>query len=132
MALLEVYNLHTSYGAIKALRGLNFKVEQGQVVSLIGANGAGKSTTLNTISGLLQPQQYPELLEILSIQIGYKTFLLLFFFLAVEWQGREQPYAIARLGLQWSRTPRYIMYYLIILAICWSGGTEQEFIYFQF
>src|SRR5690606_32128598 len=57
MALLEVHNLHTSYGAIKALRGLNFKVEQGQVVSLIGANGAGKSTTLNTISGLLQPQQ---------------------------------------------------------------------------
>ncbi len=57
MALLEVHNLHTSYGAIKALRGVSFKVEQGQVVSLIGANGAGKSTTLNTISGLLQPQQ---------------------------------------------------------------------------
>ncbi len=44
-----------SYGAIKALRGLSFQVEQGQVVSLIGANGAGKSTTLNTISGLLKP-----------------------------------------------------------------------------
>lgn len=86
----------------------------------------------NMFNGLLQPQQYSELFEILSIQIGYKTFLLLFFFLAVEWQGREQPYAIARLGLQWSRTPRYIMYYLIILAICWSGGTEQKFIYFQF
>lgn len=57
MALLEVRNLQTSYGAIKALRGVSFKVEQGQVVSLIGANGAGKSTTLNTISGVLQPQQ---------------------------------------------------------------------------
>ncbi len=57
MALLEVENLHTSYGAIKALRGLSFQVEQGQVVSLIGANGAGKSTTLNTISGLLKPTQ---------------------------------------------------------------------------
>ncbi len=55
MALLEVRDLHASYGAIKALRGLSFQVEQGQVVSLIGANGAGKSTTLNTISGLLKP-----------------------------------------------------------------------------
>lgn len=55
MALLEVRDLHTSYGAIQALRGLSFVVEAGQVVSLIGANGAGKSTTLNTISGLLKP-----------------------------------------------------------------------------
>jgi len=55
--LLEVHDLHTSYGAIRALRGVSFQVEQGQVVSLIGANGAGKSTTLNTISGLLKPTQ---------------------------------------------------------------------------
>jgi branched-chain amino acid transport system ATP-binding protein len=55
MALLEVHDLHTSYGAIKALRGVSFQVEAGQVISLIGANGAGKSTTLNTISGLLKP-----------------------------------------------------------------------------
>src|SRR4051812_22079751 len=55
MPLLEVHDLHTSYGAIQALRGLSFAVEQGQVVSLIGANGAGKSTTLNSISGLLKP-----------------------------------------------------------------------------
>jgi branched-chain amino acid transport system ATP-binding protein len=54
-ALLEVSDLHSGYGAIKALRGINFVVEQGQVVSLIGANGAGKSTTLNTISGLIKP-----------------------------------------------------------------------------
>jgi branched-chain amino acid transport system ATP-binding protein len=57
MALLEVHDLHTSYGAIKALRGISFQVEQGQVVSLIGANGAGKSTTLNSISGVLKPTQ---------------------------------------------------------------------------
>ena len=53
--LLEVHDLQASYGAIKALRGLSFEVETGQVVSLIGANGAGKSTTLNTVSGLLKP-----------------------------------------------------------------------------
>lgn len=57
MALLEITDVHTSYGAIKALRGISFSVEAGQVVSLIGANGAGKSTTLNTISGLLKPQK---------------------------------------------------------------------------
>lgn len=53
--LLQVENLHVAYGAIRALRGISFHVEQGEVVTLIGANGAGKSTTLRTISGLLRP-----------------------------------------------------------------------------
>lgn len=55
--LLEVRDLHVSYGAIKALHGISLSVNHGQVVSLIGANGAGKSTTLNSISGLLKPKQ---------------------------------------------------------------------------
>ena len=54
-SLLSVTQLRASYGAIKALRGISFELEEGQVVSLIGANGAGKSTTLNTISGLIRP-----------------------------------------------------------------------------
>lgn len=53
--LLQVRDLHVAYGAIQALRGVSFELAEGQVVSLIGANGAGKSTTLNTISGLLKP-----------------------------------------------------------------------------
>lgn len=57
MLLLEVHGLHAHYGAIAALRGVSFNVEAGQVVSLIGAKGAGKSTALNTISGLLRPIQ---------------------------------------------------------------------------
>lgn len=52
MILLKVTNLQASYGAIKALRGLSFQMDEGQVITLIGANGAGKSTTLNTLSGL--------------------------------------------------------------------------------
>jgi branched-chain amino acid transport system ATP-binding protein len=52
MALLEVNNLYVSYGAIRALHGVSFHVERGEVVTLIGANGAGKSTTLRALSGL--------------------------------------------------------------------------------
>jgi branched-chain amino acid transport system ATP-binding protein len=55
MALLEIRDLHVHYGAIHALQGIDLTVEAGQIVTLIGANGAGKSTTLRTISGLLRP-----------------------------------------------------------------------------
>ncbi len=57
MALLEIEDLHVSYGAIRALHGVSFHVEEGEIVTLIGANGAGKSTTLRTISGLLYPDK---------------------------------------------------------------------------
>ena len=55
MALLEFDNVSANYGAIRAIRGVTFAVEQGSVVSLLGCNGAGKSTTLRVISGLLRP-----------------------------------------------------------------------------
>ena len=53
--MLEVHDVHTYYGNIHALKGVSLRVEEGEVVTLIGANGAGKSTTLNTICGLLHP-----------------------------------------------------------------------------
>jgi branched-chain amino acid transport system ATP-binding protein len=52
MTLLEVQDIHTYYGAIQALRGVSLRVEEGEVVTIIGSNGAGKSTTLRSISGL--------------------------------------------------------------------------------
>ena len=57
MALLELKDVHTYYGAIHALRGISMSIEEGEIITLIGSNGAGKSTTLRTISGLLKPRQ---------------------------------------------------------------------------
>jgi branched-chain amino acid transport system ATP-binding protein len=57
MALLEVDNIHTYYGNIHALKGVTISVDQGEIVTLVGANGAGKSTTLNTICGIQKPRQ---------------------------------------------------------------------------
>jgi branched-chain amino acid transport system ATP-binding protein len=57
MALLELRDVHTYYGNIHALKGISLTVDLGEIVTLIGANGAGKSTTLKTISGLLRPRQ---------------------------------------------------------------------------
>ena len=57
MALLELRDVHTYYGNIHALKGISLTVDKGEIVTLIGANGAGKSTTLKTISGLLRPRQ---------------------------------------------------------------------------
>jgi branched-chain amino acid transport system ATP-binding protein len=57
MPLLEIENLHVYYGAIHALKGVSLSVDAGDIVTLIGANGAGKSTTLRTISGLLRPRE---------------------------------------------------------------------------
>ena len=54
--MLKVDDLTVGYGAITAVKGLSFEVREGEIVSLIGSNGAGKSTTLRTISGLLKPK----------------------------------------------------------------------------
>jgi branched-chain amino acid transport system ATP-binding protein len=56
MALLEVEDVHTYYGNIEALKGISIEVEEGEIVTLIGSNGAGKSTTLRSISGLTPPR----------------------------------------------------------------------------
>jgi len=55
MPLLELENVVAAYGKVEALKGLTLRVEQGEIVALLGSNGAGKSTTLRTISGLMRP-----------------------------------------------------------------------------
>jgi branched-chain amino acid transport system ATP-binding protein len=56
MAMLELNDVHTFYGSIEALKGISLEVNEGEIVTLIGANGAGKSTTLRSISGLTPPR----------------------------------------------------------------------------
>ena len=56
VSLLKVEDMHVYYGNIHAIKGVSFEVNEGEIVTLIGANGAGKSTTLNTIAGLLKPR----------------------------------------------------------------------------
>ncbi|MGC8494436.1 MAG: ABC transporter ATP-binding protein [Syntrophobacteraceae bacterium] len=57
MSILSLHDLHSFYGRIHALHGISIEVEEGEIVTLIGSNGAGKSTTLRTISGLLRPKK---------------------------------------------------------------------------
>ena len=54
--MLKVDNLEVAYGNIKAIKGISLEVNQGEIVTLIGSNGAGKSTTLRAISGILKPR----------------------------------------------------------------------------
>jgi branched-chain amino acid transport system ATP-binding protein len=57
MTLLELHDVHTFYGSIEALKGISIEVDEGEIVTLIGSNGAGKSTTLRSISGLTPPRE---------------------------------------------------------------------------
>lgn len=67
--MLKLENVDVSYGAIKALRGVSVEVKNGEIVALIGANGAGKSTTLRTISGLLKPANKESKIIFKDVQI---------------------------------------------------------------
>ena len=83
------------------------------------------------IAEIMSPSLFtiPEFKEVKSVLM---IMMMVLIFLAMEWNGREGEYAIAKLGLKWKRSFRYALYYSLIIAILWIGGKEQEFIYFQF
>ena len=67
-----------------------------------------------------------------GMRLAFTTFVLIVIFIVIEWLGRSEQYAIARLGLHWKKPYRYALYYSIIIAIFWFMGAQQQFIYFQF
>jgi branched-chain amino acid transport system ATP-binding protein len=88
MPILEVQDIHTYYGNIHALRGISITIEEGEIVTLIGANGAGKSTTLWTIAGLLEPRQGRILLEGEDLA-GYRAHEIVYKGVALVPEGRR-------------------------------------------
>jgi len=87
MSILEIHDLHTYYGNIHALKGISLSVEPAEIVTLIGGNGAGKSTTLKTITGLLRPRQGSVVFE--GEDLGqYKAHEIVFKGVAMVPEGR--------------------------------------------
>lgn len=86
---------------------------------------------LSYISGVFSATIF-EIPKFSGIRSALTTIILTSAFVLIEWFGREQQFAIQNLGLKWSLPLRYAMYYIIIVAIFWFGGKEQQFIYFQF
>ncbi len=103
MALLHLDNVHTYYGHIHALKGISLEVNEGEVVTLIGANGAGKSTTLRTISGLIRPRTG-------TVKLGNQAIHHL------------PPHAITRLGVGHVPEGRRIFPELTVLENLEMGG----------
>ena len=88
MPMLKVDNIHTYYGNIHALKGISITVEEGEIVTLIGANGAGKTTALWTIFGLLKPRQGKVFLEGEDLT-GYKAHEIVYKGVALVPEGRR-------------------------------------------
>jgi alginate O-acetyltransferase complex protein AlgI len=93
------------------------------------ANNIGHA--ISYISEILSPSLFT-IPKFVGMGKALQTIFLVAIFVLIEWKGREGQHAISHLGIKWKRPLRYAMYYLIILAIIWFGGTEQQFIYFQF
>lgn len=97
------------------------------VIAWIFFRAENMTNALSYISGIFSIS----LFSIPTIK-PHTLILLLIVFIIIEWLGREQQYAIEKLGVKWKRPFRYLMYYAIIIALFWFGGKEQQFIYFQF
>ncbi len=86
----------------------------------------------NMFTGLFARSSYNEALHFMQHTMGYTIPLLLLVFVLTEWSGREQKYALERMALKYPRFLRWTFYYSIAAALFFLGGSEQQFIYFQF
>ena len=86
--MLEINNLHVSYGGIQALQGISLHVPEGKIISLLGANGAGKSTTLRTIMGIVKPTEGKIIFQGESL-LGLKSYQVVMKGIALVPEGRR-------------------------------------------
>jgi branched-chain amino acid transport system ATP-binding protein len=106
-AILQVDDIHTYYGAIHAIKGVTLEVRQGEIVTLIGANGAGKSTTLRSINGLNHPREG-----------------------RIRFQGRditnEPPHDVVKMGISQSPEGRHLFPRMTVLENLEMGAFQRE------
>ena len=84
------------------------------------------------VSGLFSSSAYSQAFTFIGSEVGTAIILIILIFIVIEWFGRANEFAIEKLGIDWFRPFRYSFYYAIILSIILLGGSEQQFIYFQF
>jgi D-alanyl-lipoteichoic acid acyltransferase DltB (MBOAT superfamily) len=84
------------------------------------------------LSGLELKSCYLNAYDIFKEKFGFSIFILILIFIVIEWRGRINEYAIARLGITWPFYFRYLMYFLFVISLFCYGGSTQQFIYFQF
>jgi hypothetical protein len=84
------------------------------------------------IGGLTTKIGYIQSINLLHWKIGYALPILIVLFMFIEWLGREGQHALSQINFKWNKAFRYVFYYLIVFAIFWFSGKEQQFIYFQF
>lgn len=84
------------------------------------------------IIGMFNESAYADTLYFIFWKDHFTTPLLIILFILIEWMGRDQQYAIAKTGFKWNTPYRWAFYYILIIAIFYFSGTEQQFIYFQF
>ena len=106
-AILRLENVHTFYGTIEALKGISLEVHEGEVVTLIGANGAGKSTTLRSINGLNQPREGTIVFEGKNIT-------------------RRPPHDIVQLGISQSPEGRRLFPHMSVLENLEMGAFQRK------
>jgi branched-chain amino acid transport system ATP-binding protein len=106
-AILELEEVHTYYGSIQALKGISMTVREGEIVTLIGANGAGKSTTLRTINGIVRAR------------MG-----------AIQFRGEDitdtKPHEIVKMGISQSPEGRRLFPYMTVLENLEMGAFQRE------
>ncbi len=127
---LEIVAKGSLFPSVKELAQIAFTFSI-TVFAWIFFRAATMNDAFHYISTMLSSSLF-EIPNTPNLKTGTSIFLFIAICICIEWLGREQQYAIEKLGITWKPIFRYALYYAIIFSIFWFGGEQQEFIYFQF